>query len=41
MATGNYRDPIAERKENEVKEESTKEETTEASNEDEVEFDDL
>ena len=41
MATGNYRDPIAERKENEVKEESTKEETTEASNEDDVEFDDL
>jgi hypothetical protein len=41
MATGNYRDPIAERKENEVEEESTKEETTEASNEDEVEFDDL
>ena len=41
MATGNYRDPIAERKENEVEEESTKEETTEASNENEVEFDDL
>lgn len=41
MATGNYRDPIAERKENEVEEESTKEETTEESNEDEVEFDDL
>ena len=41
MATGNYRDPIAERKENEVEEESTKEETTEASNEEEVEFDDL
>ena len=41
MATGNYRDPIAERKENEVEDASTKEETTEASNEDEVEFDDL
>ncbi|MBM55967.1 MAG: DNA-binding protein [Euryarchaeota archaeon] len=41
MATGNYRDPIAERKENEGDEESAKEETSEASNEDEVEFDDL
>ena len=41
MATGNYRDPIAERKENEGEEESSKEETSEASNEDEVEFDDL
>ena len=41
MATGEYRDPIAERSASEEAPEAKSEETSDASTEDEVEFDDL
>ena len=41
MATGEYRDPIAERNSSEESTEAKSEETSDASTEDEVEFDDL
>ncbi len=41
MATGEYRDPIAERKDSEESAEEKSQETSDASSEDEVEFDDL
>ena len=41
MATGEYRDPIAERSASEEATEAKSEETSDASTEDEVEFDDL